>query len=135
MERPPGAAAGEAGQQLGGEQHERRSECEGDREHDDVEAARAAGDEELGVVGEEVEQGLRHRQRAQAEQLRRGHEQLVPRVIAYGAAPVAHHEREAGNADRDAGDADELLLPAEDRGVAEPADGERDGEQGGACGE
>src|SRR5207244_206120 len=60
--RPP---ACDAGKRLDEEERGRRADGEGEREEDDVPARRIVRDEELGVSAEQVEEGLRERERGQ----------------------------------------------------------------------
>ena len=63
---------GEPGEHLDPEQDEGRQDDDPDGEEDDVPARRAADREELDVVGEQVEERLRHRQRRQPGQVQAG---------------------------------------------------------------
>ena len=56
-------------QQLECTQHERRTEHHDDREPDELQRADSAADEQIRVLGQQVEQRLRERQAAEGRQL------------------------------------------------------------------
>ena len=81
----PRTAAGQAHEQLDPEQQQRRQHHEQDGEGDDVEARRAAGGEELGVVLQQVEERLGDREAPQHGQVQVGPGGLLHEA-ALGAA-------------------------------------------------
>ena len=86
-----GQAVREAGERLQREQHERRDDDQPDGEEHDLPAGRAADREELDIAGEEVEDGLRDRDGAQAGEVQAG---LLERAGRVGRTDL--HGRESG---------------------------------------
>jgi hypothetical protein len=68
VNQPP-RALGAREQQLDAEQQRRRDQRQRQREEDDVEAGAAAGDEELRVLAEQVEQRLSNRKAPERRQM------------------------------------------------------------------
>jgi hypothetical protein len=128
---PPRPLVDEPDEELDAEQESGWSEHQREREDGHVEPSGAARGEELGVVGEQVEQRLRHGERAQSEELRAGHEQLPRRGTLRILPTAARDEHQPDQRSGHAHQAGGLLLPAEHRrvGAVESPGGERRGEQ------
>jgi hypothetical protein len=80
-----GGPPGEPYEQLHPQEHERRQHNQEDGEADDVEARRATGGEELGVVLQEVEQGLGDRERPEDGEAEVGPEGFAKRDPRLGS--------------------------------------------------
>ncbi len=77
VDDPPDALADERDQPLDREEHGGRHQQDPEREQDDVRRRRTTHREELGVLGEEVVERLRDRERRQDDDVRGGRQQLA----------------------------------------------------------
>jgi hypothetical protein len=93
MEPAPGRPAHEADPHLGGEEPEWEREREDQHEEHDLRRGGAVGDQELGIAAEDVEQRLRHGERAEHGEVdavpadRAGHERATPGAGEHGQLP------------------------------------------------
>ena len=77
--------AEEPAEHLDPEEQRRRDEDEPEREREDVPGRRAANDEELGRVPEEIEERLRHGERGQHEEMEAADGDLLGTMDAHAA--------------------------------------------------